>query len=244
MVNFGNKLFHYRNFIFPIFYLLLFIPSPHIFESNKFPIILGFIVALSGQLIRIVTIGLVYIIRGGRNRMIYAEGLITDGIFSHCRNPLYVGNVLMIMGLGIMSNSIFFNLLMTPLFIFFYQAIILAEENFLRNKFGSGYDVYTSKVNRWIPDLNGIGKTMHSMTFNWMRVMIKEYNTTFIWLTGALLVVMMHYYEKRGLAAFQQKLFLFLAIELTFLGGYLFVRYMKKSGKWTDHKQEPEKINT
>ena len=96
----------------------------------------GTAVVLLGQIIRAMTIGLDYIIRGGRNRRVYAEDLVTTGIFSHCRNPLYVGNLLVLLGLGIAANSIYFVGILMPLFLLFYQAIVLAEENFLRNKFG------------------------------------------------------------------------------------------------------------
>ena len=232
MVRLGNILFHYRNFLFPVFYFLLFIPSQEIFSNFYVPLFLGYLVALAGQLIRVATIGLVYIIRGGKNRQIYAEGLVTEGIFSHCRNPLYVGNILIIIGLGIMSNSIFFVLFMIPLFLLFYQAIVLAEESFLRNKFGADYDAYTARTNRWVPDLNGITGTLNSMSFNWKRVMIKEYNTTYIWLTGAVLLVLKDIYEEKGLQAVQHSLVIFVAVLVLLLTGYLFVRFMKKSKRW------------
>jgi len=233
MVKLGNILFHYRNFLFPVFYFLLFVPSQDVFDSIRFPIIAGFIVAALGQSIRVATIGLVYIIRGGKNRQIYAEGLVTEGLFSHCRNPLYVGNVLIIVGLGIMSNSFFFMGLMIPLFLFFYQAIVMAEENFLRNKFGEGYDRYTEKVNRWLPDLRGISTTLTSMTFNWTRVFIREYTTTYIWLTGAVLLVFKNYYFEYGKDAAMNLLSYFLIAIVFLLAAYLFVRFMKKSKRWT-----------
>jgi len=232
MVKIGNILFHYRNFLFPVFYFLLFVPSQKVFGSMYVPLILGFAVAMSGQLIRVATIGLVYIIRGGKNRQIYAEGLVTEGIFTHCRNPLYVGNILVIIGLGIMSNSLFFMALMIPLFLFFYQAIVRAEENFLRNKFGAAYDEYTSKTNRWIPNLKGISETMSSMDFNWRRVMIKEYTTTYIWLTGAVLLVVKNLYENKGMEVVQNSIMLFVTSLLVLLACYLFVRFMKKSKRW------------
>jgi protein-S-isoprenylcysteine O-methyltransferase Ste14 len=232
MVRLGNILFHYRNFLFPVFYILLFVPSEKVFESMNVALVLGFIIAASGQAIRVATIGLVYIIRGGKNRQIYAEGLVTEGIFSHCRNPLYVGNILIIIGLGVMSNSLFFIVLMIPLFLFFYQAIVMAEENFLRNKFGIAYDDYTRSANRWIPRLKGIGATLSSMTFNWKRVIIKEYNTTYIWMTGAVLLIFKNIYAEKGSAAVQQLLLIFVMSLVILLSGYLFVRYMKKSKKW------------
>ena len=232
MVRLGNFLFHYRNMLFPVFYLLLFVPSQKVLENSAIMLALGFAVALAGQMIRMATIGLVYIIRGGKNRQIYAEGLVTEGIFSHCRNPLYVGNILIIVGLGIMSNSMFFVALMIPLFLFFYQAIVLAEENFLRGKFGAAYDNYCSNTNRWIPSLSGIGSTLSSMEFNWKRVILKEYNTTYIWLTGAVLLLVKDVYREQGVTAVQQSLPLFVTLLLVLIAGYLFVRFMKKSKRW------------
>ncbi|NQX92455.1 MAG: phospholipid methyltransferase, partial [Flavobacteriales bacterium] len=189
MVKIGNFLFKYRNMLFPLFYLCLFIPSPQMFEDVRIPLIIGFIIALKGQLVRVMTIGLKYIVRGGRDKKVYAEDLVTEGIFSHCRNPLYVGNVLMLIGTGFMSNSWFFNLVMSPLFFFFYEAIIRAEENYLRGRFGQGYEDYCKDVHRWFFKIKGLGTTLKSMTFNWYRVMVKEYNTSYIWLTGVVLVI-------------------------------------------------------
>lgn len=190
MVALGNFLFHHRNKLFPIFYLLLFVPSPRVADDVMWMLGVGFVVALAGQAIRIGTIGLKYIIRGGRGRRVYAEDLVTDGIFAHCRNPLYVGNILILGGLGIMSNSVLFNLVATPLFVFMYSAIVRAEEDFLRGRFGEAYDRYADDVNRWLPSAWGLGGTLGSMEFNWRRVLIREYTTTYIWLSGAVLVAM------------------------------------------------------
>lgn len=190
MVALGNFLFHHRNKLFPAFYLLLFVPSPTITERVAAIMAVGFAVAAAGQAIRIGTIGLKYIIRGGRGRRVYADDLVTEGIFAHCRNPLYVGNILIVAGLGLMSNSLLFNLIATPLFVFMYVAIVSAEEAFLRGKFGAAYDAYARDVNRWLPRLAGLGETFASMQFNWRQVLIREYTTTYIWLSAAVLLVM------------------------------------------------------
>lgn len=231
MVKLGNVIFHNRNGIFPLFYLLLFIPSPGIFSNPITAFIIGLCVTVTGQIIRVVTIGLVYIIRGGKDRRIYAEDLVTTGIFAHCRNPLYVGNILILVGLGIASNSIIFNCIATPLFLFFWQAIVLAEENYLRGKFGAQYDAYCSKVNRWIPNLKGIGKTLSSMEFKWKRVIIREYNSTYIWMTGAVLVMMKHFYFQDDLFDLESNIPIFIIILALLLLLYLFARYLKKSRK-------------
>ena len=229
MVKLGNFLFRNRNGLFPIFYLMLFVPSPEVFDNPVTAMIIGFSVTLVGQIIRVVTIGLVYIMRGGRNRRVYAEELVTTGIFAHCRNPLYVGNILVLAGLGIASNSLIFMAVFLPIFLFFYQAIVLAEENFLAAKFGEQYADYRRKVNRWIPNLVGIGKTLRSMTFKWKRVVIREYNSTYIWMSGAVLIITKHFYFNDEIFDFSANLPLLAGILVALLCLYLFARYLKKA---------------
>lgn len=234
MVKIGNFIFHYRNTLFPIFYLVLFIPSPKIIDGFFLPIIIGLIIILIGQSIRIVTIGLVYIIRGGRNRQVYAEDLVTEGIFSHCRNPLYLGNVIEIFGLGVLANSIVFICIFFPLFVFFYQAIIIAEEDFLIKKFGSEYEKYFTTVNRWIPNLRGINETLSSLKFNWKRVIIKEYNATFAWSVAAILLIMKNYRNYFSVQEFNNSFMYFIFAIIFLTMAYSITRYLKKSKKLTE----------
>jgi protein-S-isoprenylcysteine O-methyltransferase Ste14 len=123
MISIGNFFFRYRNFLFLFLYLALFIPSAPLFSPAYFgpyyyiwPITIGLIITVSGQLIRGATIGLAYIIRGGKEGKVYAEELVTGGIFNHCRNPLYVGNILMLCGVGVLSNSLLYVLIFIPFF--------------------------------------------------------------------------------------------------------------------------------
>ena len=231
MVIVGNFLFRHRNYIFPILYLILFIPSPAIFDDFYIPVIIGLSVALFGQAIRILTIGLVYIIRGGRHRQIYAKELVTDGIFAHCRNPLYLGNILIITGLGIMSNSLVSLLIFLPLFVFAYQAIVIAEEDFLNDRFGPQYKDYLKRVNRWVPNLKGIGNTINSSTFKWRRVIVKEYNSIYIWLTGAVLLILKNYRSYSTAQNFHKSLPFFILVIFSLTVCYSIVRYLKKSLK-------------
>jgi protein-S-isoprenylcysteine O-methyltransferase Ste14 len=239
MIQIGNFFFKYRNLIFPIIGVLIFIPSPILFTPEIFgahyytiPLILGITIALSGQVIRALTIGLKYIVRGGKDKKVYAEDLVTEGLFRHCRNPLYVGNILMLLGVGIISNSLFFLLFVVPFFCFIYQAIVLAEENYLRNKFGVSYLAYTNDVNRWVPDLRGLGNTLASMEFNWRRYLINEYNTVYMLLISILLVIFTHHPELVRLREQQRwEMFFYWFIAVSIV--YLFVRYLKKSKKLT-----------
>lgn len=237
MISIGNFFFKYRNILFLFLYLALFIPSPALFREEQlgpryyyWPIIIGLIITITGQIIRGATIGLAYIIRGGKDGQVYAEELVTQGIFNHCRNPLYVGNILMLFGVGILSNSIFYLVVLIPLFLLIYHAIVLAEEKFLRAKFGSSFEQYCKKVNRWLPDLKGLSHTFNSMEFKWKRWILKEYTTQFIWLCGIVLILLLTYPQLTDYSAPRRNILLGTLLPLL-LVVYLLVRYLKKSGR-------------
>ncbi len=240
MIEIGNFFFRYRNTLFIFLYALLFFPSPELFTEKAlgehywyFPLYGGLLITVLGQAVRGATIGLAYIVRGGKDKKVYAEDLVSTGIFAHCRNPLYVGNILMLLGVGILSNSAYYVLIVMPLFLFIYQAIVLAEENFLRSKFGLKFDEYCATVNRWVPSLRGLSTTFSSMKFNWRRWVLKEYNTQFVWLTGIALLLLFEYPQiVQSDSEHRNQL---LTIVLPFLAvGYIVVRYLKKSGKFTE----------
>lgn len=237
MIPIGNFFFKHRNTLFILLYAALFIPSPPLFSPHVFgphyylwPIVIGLVVTVSGQLIRGATIGLAYIIRGGQGGKVYAEELVTSGIFAHCRNPLYVGNILMLAGVGILSNSLLYMGLFIPFFLFVYQAIVLAEEAFLSRKFGAAYNAYCNRVARWLPRLSGLGTTFRQMRFKWKRWILKEYNTQYVWLTGIALILLFKYDELTGGDAHLRNRLLYIILPLL-LGFYLLVRYLKKSGR-------------
>jgi protein-S-isoprenylcysteine O-methyltransferase Ste14 len=237
MVSIGNFFFKYRNLLFIFLYALLFIPSPALFRDEHlgpgywlWPVVIGLIVTVTGQLIRGATIGLAYIIRGGKDGKVHAEDLVTGGIFNHCRNPLYVGNIMMLLGVGILSNSLLYVAVIMPLFILIYHAIVLAEESFLLSKFGQSYQTYCKKVNRWFPSLAGISSTFRSMRFKWKRWILKEYNTQYVWLTGIALILLLRYPQLTKNNEQQRNLLLAVILPVLLLI-YLFVRYLKKSGK-------------
>ncbi|MEI7902980.1 MAG: isoprenylcysteine carboxylmethyltransferase family protein [bacterium] len=114
----------------------------------------------------------------------YAEGLVCEGVFAHCRNPLYIGNMLMLLGFGLAFNSLLCLAVGGPCFLFIYSAIVRAEENFLRGKFAAAFDDYCRAVSRWRVRLSGLGATIRSMQFHWRRLLVKEYGTCFNWMAG------------------------------------------------------------
>jgi protein-S-isoprenylcysteine O-methyltransferase Ste14 len=188
MVALGNFLFRHRNALFPVAFLLVFLPGPRLFSEQVGATVTGATIASAGEIIRVVTIGLKYIVRGGRNHRVYAEDLIVEGMYSHCRNPMYVGNLLILLGVAVASNSWTCVLLALPLFGFAYAAIVAAEEQYLRGRFGEAFDAYTRDVPRWNPRLSGLGSTLRSSEFRWRRVLAKEYGTPFAWISGICVI--------------------------------------------------------
>lgn len=239
MIKIGNFFFRYRNGLFIFLYLLLFIPSPALFSEAAFgvhfyywPIIAGLIITITGQAVRGATIGLAYIVRGGRNKKVYADELVTGGLFSHCRNPLYLGNILMLLGVGVLSNSLIYVCVVMPAFVIIYQAIVLAEEDFLKRKFNDRFLEYCEQVNRWIPALKGLADTFRAMRFHWKRWLIKEYNTQYIWLTGIALLLLFKYPQLTSGDEVKRNTALAIILPLLLIY-YLTIRYLKKTGKWS-----------
>jgi hypothetical protein len=188
----------------------------------------GLIIALVGQGLRVATIGLDYIVRGGRNRQVYANDLVTGGLFSHCRNPLYVGNYFILVGVGIASCSAIFVFVILPLMALAYWAIIAAEENFLRNKFGDVFESYCERVSRLFFSLRGLRGTLRGMKFHWPRVVVKEYGTTFTWTAGYILVVIQNAWLSVGYTG-SFRLIVSLSIALgVVVVAFLVSRFLKK----------------
>jgi len=224
MIAIGNFFFRYRNAIFPVIFLLCYYHAWETFKDQvveTWATILGVAIALLGQFIRAVTIGLAYIKRGGKDKKVYADNLVTEGIFNHCRNPLYLGNLLIIGGVGIASDSLTFIVVGLPLLFFAYAAIIAAEENFLRGKFGQEYEDYCRRVPRLIPNLRGIGTTLRGMEFHWKRLIVKEYSTAYWWMAGVTILIAKNSYFELSRESSEQIILwmtiVFMVVTLAFL---------------------------
>jgi protein-S-isoprenylcysteine O-methyltransferase Ste14 len=229
LVTIGNFLFRFRNGLFPLSLLLMLLPGRDLFADPLVAVAVGFGIALLGQLVRGVTIGFEYIIRGGRDRRVYAENLVTEGFYRLCRNPMYVGNLLIVAGLAVATNSLTCLLVVIPLYLFVYIAIVAAEEAFLRNKFGAAYDQYAADVPRWLPRLAALGEALRDGSFHWKRVLVKEFHTPFGWMTVLLLMSLWHLASHHTLAARHGVADALVIGYVALAGVYLTIRYLKLS---------------
>jgi len=185
----GRFAFRYRGMLLPIAIVLLLIPSPALMPDPALAGLIGLAIALLGQLIRSANVGLEYIIRGGKDHQVYAEKLVTQGLYAHVRNPMYVANFFLVLGMAIASNSWVFLLLGIPIVLLMHSAIIAAEEDFLRGKFGAEFDAFCARSPRWLPRLSGLTATLRGMRFNWRRMLVQEYQKAFDWVAALALVV-------------------------------------------------------
>ena len=148
MNDIATKIFKYRSYT-PIPFVILML----IFENATITsLVVGFVIAVGGELIRLWGVSWA----GSETRTTGGVGgtyLVIRGPFAHVRNPLYVGNILMYLGLGIMSMSLFPYLQIVAIlfFIIQYQFIVKEEEGFLIKKFGNDYQKYLQNVPRFFP---------------------------------------------------------------------------------------------
>lgn len=79
-----------------------------------------------------------------------ATALVTSGPFCFSRNPMYLGVVVILLGIALWVGSLPMLIAPTGFFVFLSVLYIPREEQQLRKIFGDAYDAYTTKVRRWI----------------------------------------------------------------------------------------------
>ena len=78
------------------------------------------------------------------------EELATTGPYAYCRNPLYLGSIIIAIGFAIASRDIWVAAAIAVLFALIYVPVIRSEEAFLRQHF-AGFGDYSRRVPRLLP---------------------------------------------------------------------------------------------
>lgn len=76
--------------------------------------------------------------------------LVTTGVFSISRNPLYLGGSGLLLGITLLLNFPWGLVLLLPAFVACHYLLIVPEESYLDAKFGESYRVYATSVRRWL----------------------------------------------------------------------------------------------
>lgn len=99
-----------------------------------------------------------------QSRTVRTERLLADGPFRHVRNPLYLGNMFMAVGVGVAADRMGFAFLFVAMLIFHYR-LILREEAELSATQGEPYRAYCAAVTRlWfsiVPRVPAAGNQAH-----------------------------------------------------------------------------------
>jgi len=232
----GTILFKYRDALFPLVLIAAaFGTRPSLAgtttRADHVVDAVGFAISAAGQALRALVVGLVYITRGGQNRKPWANSLVEGGIFGHCRNPLYMANLLILCGLAIVHNGWVMYLVVLPLFALSYVAIVRAEEHYLSARFGAAYDTYCNRVPRWIPRLAGLRATIGDGTFDWLKVLRKEYGTPFAWISGFLLLLLWEHASPGATMIAPSERNGIVAVWCAMAVAYTIVRRLKLSGR-------------
>jgi protein-S-isoprenylcysteine O-methyltransferase Ste14 len=83
---------------------------------------------------------------------LHGEQLVADGPYRHLRNPLYLGNMFLAVGVGLMATLPGFFVIALGNFLIVYR-LILREEMTLLESQGESYKRYFAAVPRLIPSL-------------------------------------------------------------------------------------------
>ncbi|MEM7344336.1 MAG: isoprenylcysteine carboxylmethyltransferase family protein [Chloroflexota bacterium] len=76
--------------------------------------------------------------------------IMVKGPFKFSRNPIYLGMLLLLLGVGIWTNTLWFFGLAVLFVILLQWGVISREERYLANKFGDEYLSYKAQVRRWL----------------------------------------------------------------------------------------------
>ena len=144
-------------------------------------IVVGAVITILGELIRTASVS--YIGPGSRTRGDRVGALVTSGPYARCRNPIYLGNLLIGAGACWAVNVPLLVAAFAALFFAQYGFIVAWEEAQLRAAHGKAYRTYCDQVPRWFPRPRFKPSTARPR-FDARRVLRSERST----LVGILLV--------------------------------------------------------
>jgi protein-S-isoprenylcysteine O-methyltransferase Ste14 len=154
LVRQGNALFRRRSWVPGILLVPVLVTAAWSgpgFFARRWPIAwpLGcFLIGVAGLAVRVITVGSVPADTSGRNTGVgqRAATLNVTGPYSLVRNPLYAANYLLWLAPSLLPARWWLPLISTLGYRLFYDRIILAEEAFLRQKFGTQFDTWASQT--------------------------------------------------------------------------------------------------
>ena len=79
-----------------------------------------------------------------------SSSLVRSGVFGFSRNPIYVGMIVLVVGLALLLGSLSPFAVCIALALVLHYRFVLMEERMLAERFGGEWLDYSSRVRRWI----------------------------------------------------------------------------------------------
>ena len=157
-------------------------------------LLIGGAVTLAGELVRYW--GVAY--AGGLTRVttVGAPEVVVAGPYAYVRNPLYLGNIVMYLGIGIMSNALlpWLPIVAGAYFAFQYSMIVSLEEEFLEREFGAAFLEFKKNVPRFVPRVARYkSPVQESQKPNWSGALRSERRTLQALVLTALILLVLWY---------------------------------------------------
>ncbi len=76
--------------------------------------------------------------------------LVSTGLYRYTRNPDYIGQTLVYVGIALLANSWWPLVLLPLVLLVLHFGVIRREERYLEEKFGQEYRDYMARVSRWL----------------------------------------------------------------------------------------------
>jgi protein-S-isoprenylcysteine O-methyltransferase Ste14 len=92
-------------------------------------------------------------------RLKTAKALTTSGPYAFVRNPIYLGNTFLVLGVVVLSELLWLAPLTGLWCAGVYALVVRHEERQLRARYGAAYRAYQAAVPRWWPHLPSTGVT-------------------------------------------------------------------------------------
>jgi len=177
----GNWLFRHRSYVpLVLLPLAVLVMATHRTPWTDSPLLerlyeLGcLLVSLSGLIVRGLTLGYAQSGTSGRNtKEQIAEHLNTTGLYAVCRHPLYLGNILMMIGVLLFVKSLLLAVAGSLFYLLFYERIIAAEEKFLHDRFGEPFGEWATATSFLWPHFSRWQKP--AQRFSWRAAVKGEF---------------------------------------------------------------------
>lgn len=181
--------FKLRGLLIAPFIVYLFAHYEPRWEANWESWAAGLVLFLLGVGLRVVSQ------RHLRYRLAGDRHLARGGPYRFVRNPVYLANILILVGLTLATELPHLAPLVALWAGLIYYLAVLFEERRLQQRYGDVYRVYCAQVPRWLPGISPIPQVVRpgDVSAPWGRAIAAEWHCSLLLLVPILKEILEHY---------------------------------------------------